>query len=393
MRLDHNPGCPLKTLFILPDLRGGGAQSVMLSLSAAVDRERFEPSLVVLGETKTFQDRIPASVPLTTGNHSRLRNSIPWLVRHVRRTKPDIIVSVMGYLNLTLLALKPLLPKKVRIIVREANVLDATTNELPAMLNGQYLYRRLYRRASAIVSPSDTIAAELRKALRRHDASITVIANPVDTSRIRRAAEQPRRAAGDGLRFVSAGRLTRQKGYDRLIELAPRLPENARIDIFGNGPDAGDLNQRILSLGLEQRVVIHDFTDKLAAWMAGADAFVLPSRWEGLPNVVLESLALGTPVIASDQAAVSTLSAEVEPGALSIAPVDRHFLDAMCRTATITSSAILPRASLLPDRYQITSVATAWNELLAGVGEIGAEKPRTSPAPGANVDGALTTKH
>ena len=384
---------PLSTAFIVPDLRGGGAQSVMLSLASAIDRARFEPSLVVLGETKTFQERIPGTVPLIIGGHARLRNSIPWLVRHLRHAKPDIVISVMGYLNLTLLALRPLLPRKTRIVVREANVLDATANELPYPLNGRYLYRRLYPCAAAVVAPSDAIAEQLRKTIPAARTPITVIPNPVDTQRLRSAATSPKRMEGKGLRLVSAGRLTHQKGYDRLIEIALQLPVDAKTDIFGNGPDADDLKQRISSHGLIQRVVIHDFTTELAAWMAGADAFVLPSRWEGLPNVVLESLAVGTPVIASDQAAVTQLATEAEPGAVTVATMDQSFVDAIGRIVPAPISPPVLRPSLLPARYQLAEVGAAWDELLADITQIDNPTPNPNPAPVSNVDSALTTKH
>ena len=300
----------------------------------------------------------------------------------------------MGYLNLTLTRAEPAdTAKNTHIIVREANVLDATTNELPAMLNGKLsLPTDFIPGQSAIVSPSEAIAAELRSAIPTNEALITVIPNPVDTVRLRGAAGSPRRVEGEGLRLVSAGRLTHQKGYDRLIELAPALPDGTRIDIFGNGPDCDSLNQRISSLGLSQRIVLHDFTDEIAAWMAGADAFVLPSRWEGLPNVVLESLALGTPVIASDQAAVSTLAAETESGAVVVAPVDRQFGEAISGLAANPNPLPLPRPSLLPERYQLAHVGAAWNELLAGVRSADIATPNAGRTVDPNVNGALTTK-
>ena len=68
---------PVKTTFILPDLRGGGAQSVMLSLAGAIDQARFEPTLAVLGETTTFRDRVPDGIPLVSCGHERLRQINP----------------------------------------------------------------------------------------------------------------------------------------------------------------------------------------------------------------------------------------------------------------------------------------------------------------------------
>ena len=165
--------------------------------------------------------------------------------------------------------------------------------------------------------------------------------------------------------LLGAGRLTRQKGFDRLIELMPQLPPNTRLTIYGEGPDRAVLQQRIAELGLGERVKLENFSATLPAAMAGADVFVLPSRWEGLPNVVLEALAVGTPVVASDEAEVEDVARAAPPGAVTIAAVGPAFADAIRGRTPAASAPAEPRPSLLPAAYRREAVVAQFSDLLA----------------------------
>lgn len=356
----------VSTTFILPDLAGGGAQRVMLSISGAIDTSKITPSIIVIGNDNTLIDDVPSHNQIINGRAKRLRDGLPWLIRQIRQSKPDVIVSVMGYLNLTLLSAKLLLPKNTRIIVREANVLSSTMSALPNWLPARRLYRSLYPRAHAIVSPTKSIAQEIGDAAPRARNLLHVISNPVNIERLRRRAASPKRTVGNGLRLVCAGRLTHQKGFDRLIKLVPDFPEKTHITIFGDGPDELALRSLLTGNNLKTRVDIRGFTHDLPAWIAGADAFLLPSRWEGLPNVVLESLALGTPAIVSNEAVIDDLAASTPRHALSIVPVNEKFTGAIAALKPKENlNGLSP--SLLPQAYTSQSVAKQWQQLISSV--------------------------
>ena len=94
---------PLPVCFVLPDLAGGGAQRVILELAGGLDPSRFAVTLVVIGGSQTLADQVSPAVQVVRLGADRIRHGIPQLVRCLRRLEPAVIVSVMGYLNLTLL--------------------------------------------------------------------------------------------------------------------------------------------------------------------------------------------------------------------------------------------------------------------------------------------------
>ena len=350
-------------VFVLPDLGGGGAQRVMLRFASGLADEGPTARILVLGGARTLEGDVPAGVPVERLGEGGLRQGLPKLIGRLRSLRPQAVVSVMGYMNLALLSARSLLPGGTKLIVREANTLASTLASMPRFVPGQWLYRSLYGRADLVIAPSRRIASEIGSAVPRVQSRIAVCPNPVDVDALRAAATKPVRAAGGGLRLVAAGRLSEQKGFDRLLPLIAQLRSDTHLTIYGEGPDRGALERQVVQLGLQGRVAMPGFTRALPAALAGADAFVLPSRWEGLPNVVLEALALGVPVIASPEAGVEEVAALVSAGALTIAPVDQRFAAAM---AAVAPAGSIPdaRASLLSAGYGIAEAQRRFSHLV-----------------------------
>lgn len=361
---------PQRVVFVLPDLAGGGAQSVMLNVAGELDRRRYQVSLLVAGSDRTLADRVPERIEFEAGEFSKLRQGLPWLIRRIRFIKPDAVISVMGYLNISLLAFRCFFPRRTRVIVREANALDATLRNFPLLLRMVCPYRRLYPKAAAIVAPTAIIAKQISEVAPAAAERVRVIPNPVNTKMVRSRAPKPKRRDGKGLRLVAAGRLTHQKGFDRLLDMACQLPATTRIDVFGDGSDLEKLQRKAHALGLVERVSFRGFSNELPSWLAGADAFVLPSRWEGLPNVVLESLAVGTPAIISDDAAADDLVRNAVPGSVTSVPVGDAFVRSIKGITPLTTTPSSPRDSLLPEQYEVDHIGAVWADLIAPQEEI-----------------------
>lgn len=337
----------------------------MLNLARAVDRTRFSLRLVVLGRADQLIGELPLGIPVERLNAPRLRGSLFRLICVLRRIKPEVVVSTLGYINLGLLAVSPLIGGRTRIIVREANVVSATLRSMPRLIPARWLYSKLYPRASAVIVQTDEIAGQIASIAPGAKSRIAILRNPVNEGALRARACAVMRVPGSGLRLVAAGRLTHQKGFDRLISLMPDLPSDTQLTIFGEGADYSALVAQIKTLGLSDRVHLPGFSAGLSAAIAGADVFVLPSRWEGVPNVVLEALALGTPVIASDEAKIDSIARETKEGAVTIVPAGPQFATVICARRPEAAPSL--RASLLPGSFRSETVGASFNDLLTRV--------------------------
>ena len=351
--------------FILPSFAGGGAERVVLTLAAHLDRDRFLPTVVVLDGRGPLEQAVPASLEVHDLGRSRLRWAVPRLVRVLRRLRPAAIVSTLGHLNLAVLALRPILPPETRILAREANTPAQSLATVPRPALIRAAYRRLYPGADAVICPSQRIADEMVRDFSVPAGRVRVLLNPVEVDRIRGAASVPRRAPGSGPRFVAAGRLTAQKGFDRLIEMFARLDAAARLTILGEGPEEATLGALAHRLGVGRRVTFAGFDPVPWAAYAGADAFLLPSRWEGMSNAALEALACGTPVIATPEAGgIVEVARLAKTGAVTLADAGESFTRALVNVKPAPVGK--PRPSLLPPEFRPATVVRHLEELLVG---------------------------
>ena len=352
-----------KITFVLPDFFAGGAQKVMLSLAGGLDRSRYDPRILVLNAAGPFSTHVPEGVLVTDLQKTSLRRALPALRRELRGDAPDIVMSVMGYLNLGVLLLKPALKPGTCFIVREANAVRPEGSNGLSLLARKLAYRQLYKRADRVVSPSELIADELAGSFGVTRSLISVLRNPVDVDALRAAASPLRRADGSMKHFVCVGRLSRQKAYDRLLETLADHDVDAHVTILGEGPERGALEARCRERGLESRVTLAGFDAAPWAHVAGADALLLPSRWEGLPNVALEGLALGTPVIAAPEAGgIGEIAALAPAGAVTLAKMGPDFAAAMLKAKPQAGRTVRP--SLLPDQFHPRSINSAFAALL-----------------------------
>ncbi len=349
--------------FVLPSFAGGGAERVMLTLLGALDPARFEVELAVFDASGPLADLIPETVAVRELRRRRLRRAVPALVRWLRAWHAEAAVSTFGYVNLALLAVRPLLAARTRILVREANTPSLSLAELRAPALTAAAYRLLYPTADAVLCQHQGTASEMAGRFRVAPERVRLLPNPVDTERLRAAAHAPRRAPGPGRRFVAAGRLTHQKGFDRLIDLFADTGPEDRLVVFGEGPDRDALERRARWRGVEKRVLLAGFECEPWPWYAGADALLLPSRWEGLPNVALEALACGTRVIATlESGGVAEIAEAAPEGAVRVVPWGHAFARAV--SAVRPDVADRPRPSLLPRAYELGTVVGRFVDIL-----------------------------
>jgi len=352
-----------RIVFVLPSFAGGGAERVMLHLLTSLDQEKFSPTVIVLSSEGPVADLLPEEVPLIDLARPRLRHGLPALIGAIRRARPRVVVSSLGYVNIALLACRWMLPFQTRIIVREANMpsLNLPNNSRPGLM--RWLYRHYYPRADTVICSSNMMMGEMAGAIGVGRSRLHLLPNPLDAAALRAEAAFVPARVGQAPYFIAAGRLTRQKGFDRLIDLFAGLSGNSSLTILGDGPERAALQESCDQHDLGQRVTLPGFCDKPWPHYAAADAFLMPSRWEGMPNAALEALACGTPVIATPESgAIAEIAAAAPRGAVTIAPWGEHFAAAMAEVSAREGAGL--RASLLPPGHDPAIVARRFENIL-----------------------------
>jgi len=349
-------------IFLLPYFSGGGAERVTLNLLIELHNRGHLVEIIVFNRGGPLLSMLPNDISIHSLDKRSLKHSIIPLVKKLRQLNPKVIFSTLGYINIALLSVRWLLPRKTKIWIREANLpsISLPNNSYPKLM--AFLYRSLYKRANKLICTSKRMKYEFISDFLVPKSIIEILPNPVDVDKIRTSFLPVKRFDKGGVCYVASGRLTFQKGFDRLLFWFSKLEnKNSTLVILGDGSLKDELIRESELLGLQDIVNFIGFCDNPWQWYAGADVFLLPSRWEGMPNSALEALACGTPVIATmESGGVSDLVDQTESGSIVVVN-SSMFLSCMSRISPHKRST--PRNSLLPLQYVTSNVAnvmTLW---------------------------------
>ncbi len=290
--------------FLLPHLKTGGIEHVVLRLLVGLDRERFTPLLFLRKAEGALLDGLPADIPVHDAGGRRALLLGPVLARWLAQQRVDLVYSGTNAMNIAvLLATLPWRgARRPRIIVSEHTQAAAYLASARRPRARRGLVRALYPRADLLVAPTETLARDWIDTLGLHGLAHAVAPNPVLAPELLAglARAPPPRIAG---RVVAAGRLVPDKGHETVIEAVARLvPDHPQLHlkIFGEGPDHARLAALIARLGMAGRITLAGVTASLMPELARARVLALGSRREGFGNVLVEALAAGAGVVASD---------------------------------------------------------------------------------------------
>jgi glycosyltransferase involved in cell wall biosynthesis len=298
-----------RVLLVLTDLDAGGTQRVMTTLLARLSRDRFELHLALLRDGGRFRDRVPGDVEVHILGRKRVRSAAGTVLSTVRAVKPEVVLSSVYHLNVALLLLRPGFPRGTRVLIREATMPRVALETRRPQWVWSFFFRSLYRFADRVICQCEAMADELEECFGLPRSKLAVIYNPLDTAGLRGEAARgpsPFAARGLGPHVVAVGRLDPVKRFHLLVDALPALVREypgAALWILGDDPTEHEQHVRALreqatGLGVDAHVHLVGHQPDPARWLAHADLFVLSSSWEGLPNALLEALAVGTPVIA-----------------------------------------------------------------------------------------------
>ena len=352
-----------RIVFVLPSLDGGGAERVSLLFLRGLVRHHSDVHLVLFRGGGAFANLVPTGVTVHELGIDRLRQALLKLVGTLRKLSPALVYSTHGYVNWPLLATRSLSGRQVRLLLREANTPSASLARQKYQPLFRAAYRMLYPSADALICQSTLMRTELRNDFGVPERRLHRIYNPVDLAAIRDGLA-PERRSGNGPRFVAAGLFNYKKGFDRLLDWFALLGEEAHLTLLGEGPLEAELRDQAARLGVGDRITFAGFLPRPWAQFAGADAFLLPSRWEGMPNVALEALACGTPVIAMREAGgITDVAPLAREGAVSMAEDGAAFTAAMAAVKPSAVEALRP--SLLPEPFHLAAAQDTFNRLVA----------------------------
>ncbi len=300
-------------LCITDNLSSGGAQRVSLTIARNVCERKRLGCLYLLNPLNVAYEDEARHLPvrgLLGFRWNKFLYPVCFLSfwRILLRRKTTVVFSTLLASNLVAVIAGRLLFKRPKIIIREANTLYLRAQNM----GGQamvlfYAARVFYRLADVVVAPSRGVADDLVRHVKVPAHKIRVIYNPSVTAvlfdQMQEDVEHPYLNLMGSPLYVAAGRLTIAKGFDVLLTafalLCKKRPE-ARLIVLGEGPERRALEKMRDDLGLQDSVDFPGFVRNPFSYMKMADVFVLSSRWEGLPNVLIQAIACGVTVVSTN---------------------------------------------------------------------------------------------
>jgi glycosyltransferase involved in cell wall biosynthesis len=298
-----------------PTLGDGGADRITLTLLEHLERARYQPTLVLVRRAGALIDRVPSDVPVIDLGRRRLALAAPALARVLRAGDPDVVLCTAGSANVIAVAAHRLARSRARLVLSERNAVRRPGFEWRNRFEVP-LKRALYPRADAVTAVSDGVARDLRDVLGLAPERVLTVYNPVVVPELPSLARAPldhpwfqplpqfppRQGDAAPPVIVAVGRLVAQKDYPTMLAAFAllRARRATRLVILGIGPEQRALEALATKLGIADDVAFIGFDPNPFRWMARAHLLVQSSVAEGLPGTLIQSMACGTPVVATD---------------------------------------------------------------------------------------------
>lgn len=289
----------------VPSLRGGGAERVMLTLANAFAERGHKVDLVLAKAEGPYLPDLSEKVRLIDLGAPRVLRSLWPLFRYLQRERPNAMLSALNYANVIAIIAWKLARVPTRMVVSERSSLARTPGRRTEKITRR-LMRWLYPKVDKVICVSKVIESDMQRLIGVPESKTVTIYNPVDVETIHEKMTAPLDHAWFNTKIapviLAAGRLTEAKDYPTLLQAFAQLRKSrdARLVILGQGEEEARLKALAQDIVISKNVDFVGFQDNPFAWMARCDLFVMSSAWEGFPNVLVQAMACGAPVVSTN---------------------------------------------------------------------------------------------
>ncbi|MCC8426370.1 glycosyltransferase [Mucilaginibacter sp. UR6-11] len=283
-----------KVFMIVASLGAGGSERVFWLLSQYFNNAQYSVSVVVLNSDEHFFCTDVQGIRFLNLKTVKASRSFFKLYRVLRDENPFAVFSTADHVNI-LTGIVAFFLKIPHLVARASNNPQQMRRYYGAKMKFYNFFTRLFFcRFDFVVCQSDEMQQAMATAYGISAKKLKVIANPVLTNVLVKNERNFNREK----KLIGVGRLAKEKGWFRLLDTIKRLPVNYKLTIVGDGPLMGPLKQYAAKNGLEQRTTFLGEITNVASELIKHDVMVHCSYTEGFPNVVLEALSVGVPVVA-----------------------------------------------------------------------------------------------
>jgi len=294
----------IKIVFVITSLSGGGAERVFAHIIKNIDKNKFNIILAMGKKEGQFLDAVPKDIKIVelAGSKKSSESFLP-LLRLLKKEKPDIVLSTLGMVSTSALC-SLLLPKHIRFIARLGNTISADLDRVKKESYLKYLAQRIYYniviRTSEIVTQSQYMKNDLISIYPfAKSRKIYQIYNPVAFYE----NNDFKNTQNNTVQIITVGRFAWQKGYDYLIKAFHKVLQtnsSVKLTLMGTGVLEEEMKALAKELNILNNIEFAGHQNNPFEYIKNPDIFVSSSRFEGFSNVIIESLAHGIPVVATD---------------------------------------------------------------------------------------------
>jgi glycosyltransferase involved in cell wall biosynthesis len=292
----------------LPKLGGGGAENVLIKLANYFAGAGYATTFIVNRRGGILEKRLHPAVSVVDLRASNSLIATFRLASHLRNARPAILLAALVFANAVALAARRLSKTSTTVVISERNTTSAWLANRPWYRRGfdRLIIRMGYPMADRIIAVSHGVADDLHRVIGGSRGKIEVVYNPtLNENSWRAMSERPSHpwfSDGGTPVIVAAGSLSKQKDFTTLIEAFAqvRRKRSIRLVIFGEGDQRTALEALVRRRDLRSSVDLPGFADNVLCHFKNAALFVLSSKFEGFPNVLVEALASGVPLVSTN---------------------------------------------------------------------------------------------